>query len=505
MAISGTFGPGSAPTATVTGCGAGTQGSCLTTLHKNIFPTYMLQVNATLLPANATNAGGYFAINYELSQTCTASTVTGNSFFFQLRGVTLGPAVTIPPANKSYRGSMRIRNIDNQNVIITSGTSDGTAGAVMQTLSVDLTIDQTIFMKAYNGESGSNSIALKGWSIQAHMISSTATPSGLVSGKNAFYGLNHHYTYGSNPPNPSIISSMAVLGFNTLRVEWYGRSASSGGGIDNTTWITDMASAMQADGRFNLDVMCGISPNSAGGTFASELVAYNYYYDQGSYIASLTKPLGVVMYEMGNEVDASTTIRDLVATQGTSVSDFSKGGTNVATWSAWRGAMRGLYDGIHSVHPGAKVGSNAFVNASIWASDALWEGNAPDGTTGNNQVRWDWTNWHLYTEGDATSVDYSGLPGAKFNLLKYLHNAYGRPIVITEFNPAEGTASTETKIVTWLSAWYGMQHTLNIAGAFFYDWFDSPYRICNSNAAPTTLNSLGSALCTFISAHPAVK
>lgn len=506
MAINGTFGAASAATSTVVGYGAGTQGSCLTTPHKNQFPTYTLQVNGCVVAANSTGPGGHLDICYELSQSCTAGAVTGNTFFFQLKGVTLGPAITVPAANRSYRGNMRVRNVDNQNIIVTANAGDGTAGAAMQTMVVDQTIDQTIFFKAYNGESGSNTIALKGWTVEAHKISATATAAGLVSGKNSFYGINHHYTYGNTPTNATIISGMAALKFNTMRVDWYGKSVSSGTGIDNTTWVCDLASAMQADGRFNMLLMCGVSPNSASGTFASELAAYTAWYDQGSYIAALTRPLGVIMYEMGNEVDSIPVLRPNPATQGTSISDFqSAGAANTATWAAWRGAMRGLYDGIKANHPTAKVGSNAFTNASIWASDALWEGMAPDGTTGYNQVRWDWTNWHFYTEGDATSVVYSANPGPQFNLLKYIHNAYGRPIRITEFNPAEGTASTEAKIVTWMSAWYALQGSLNIAGMDFYNWFDAPFQIANSNAAPTTLNSIGTALCNFISAHPALK
>jgi len=203
-------------------------------------------------------------------------------------------------------------------------------------------------------------------------------------------------------------------------------------------------------------------------------------------------------------MDASTLIRKSPVNtfQGTTLDDFSLGAAS--QWALMRGALRGVYDGIKGVNPNAMVGSNAFTNASIYAADALWNGTDPAGNKNQPQVRWDWTNWHLYTEGDATNVPYSGNT-LNFNLLKYIHYAYGKPIVITEFNPAETTASSKVHVVTWLSTWYAMQTTLNIAGVVFYDWFDSPYQYCNSNGSPSVPNSVGAAMTNFISAFPALK
>jgi hypothetical protein len=504
MAITGVFGSASAITGTTIGVGAGSQGSCVSNKDTSIYTNAYHAINACVIPGGTVGPGGYIDVKFEFSQSCSAATTTGAGFYFVLGGYTAGPTTIIPAANKSYRGSIRIRNVDNNSQIVTPMAGDGGTSVALTVISANLAIDQSLKFFTGPGETGSNSVALKGWSVDLHKVSSTATAVGLT-GTNAFYGINHHFTYGSTPSKSDIISAMAVLKLNTIRVDWYGRSHSAGG-IDNTTWITDLASAMHADGRFNMMLLCGLgTQDGAGVTFASETAAYNYWYDQGSYIAALTKPLGVVLYEMGNEIDSVSELRDLVVTQGTYIGDFSKGGTNMPTWNAWVGAQRGLYAGIKSVHTAAQVGSNAFTNASIWCSDALWEGAAPDGTLGHNPVRWDWTNWHLYTEGDATNVDYSGNPGAKFNLLKYIHNAYGKPIFLTEFNPAQSTASSQTIVVQWLSTWYALQNTLNIGGVVFYDWFDSPYQYCNASSSPSVPNSVGAAMTAFISANPALK
>jgi hypothetical protein len=463
---------------------------------------------AVLIPASAIGAGGYASVNYEWSQSCTAGTVTGSTFFMSMNGITLGPAVTIPAANRSYRGNLRIRNINNSSQLVTVAHLDGTAGAALQTTSFNFNIDQTLRFQAYHNEVGTNTIALKGWNVEAHKLSATAGTA-LIPGTKIFWGMNHHFTYGATPSNATMISAMKALKINMLRVDWYGRSHSVGG-IDNTTWIRDLASAMQADGNnCTMDLLVGCGPYSSGSAvWASETAAYNFWYDQGSYIAAIVKPLGVIIFESGNEIDADQKIRPSTGNQGTARSDYGLTADS-AVWVAARGALRGVYDGIKSVHPTAQVGSNAFTNASIWASDCWWDGvNALDGTTGGNQVRWDWTNWHLYTGTDARDNSFTALTGneAGFDLLRYLKNAYGRPVMITEWHPAQSTtASNIAAINTILTSWYSAQDTLNLAGAIFYDWFDAPFGMGTDSTQPTLLNDVGTTLVAFHSSHPALK
>jgi hypothetical protein len=85
-------------------------------------------------------------------------------------------------------------------------------------------------------------------------------------------------------------------------------------------------------------------------------------------------------------------------------------------------------------------------------------------------------------------------------MLQYLKNAYNRPIFISEYNPQNVTTQN-----SWLSTWYSTQQQYNIAGVFFYDLFDSPYQLINSDVSPFTLNSFGTALQTFITNNPALR
>lgn len=486
MSISGVFGSAAAANQNVKVVGSGVRSANGSTFYPGPVGGWPRPEMSCLIPANTLIPGGYLRVNYEFS-----NSGTGSLFYTQLAGKPIGATYSVS-GNASYRGSLFIRNVDNRQLIATTGASDGVQ-TPLTSLSCDMSLEQ-MFQIYSNGP-----IQLNSWSVEAHNPSATAVPVSILPGRKIFYGINAHIDEGNGPTIANRISAMKVLGFNVLRVSWFGTQHSSGG-VLATTWIQDMASAFAADtSSLNLNMMVMVS--CGPGSFTTEADAYSAGFAQGSAAAFLLGSKGVQLYELGNEVDAATNIRRTSVTQGTVLDDFSLSST--VTWAAWRGNMRGCYDGIKSVQPTAQVGSNAFTNASLWASDALWNGVDPQGGTSNPQVRWDWTNWHFYTEEDATNIPFA--PGnSNFNLLQHLHNAYQRPIFITEWNPAEGTASTKTKINTWLTTWYGQQNAYNIGGVVWFSWFDGPYNIAITSS-PSIVNSVGAALVRFISANPALK
>lgn len=504
MSISGVFGSLSISVAAATslvGAGAGSAGTCITGFGSQ---GYINVIQNCRIPGGALGVGGYAQVSYELSSSITSGS---NQFYTTFAGVTIGSILAIGAGQ--YKGSFNIRNQNNSVVLVTSPTLQmgSLSATAVQAISANMAIDQMVQF-AWAAGVATNGNGLKGWSVECHNQTATAAPAGLLPGRKCFYGINAHIDEGNGPPIATRISAMKAMGFNVLRVSWFGRSHSSGG-VLATTWIQDMASAFAADTQslnLNMMVMVGCGPYSATGViFANETDAYANGFAQGSAAAFLMGPKGVQLYELGNETDADALIRRIPTTQGTVVDDFSTG--SIAAWNAWRGNMRGCYDGIKSVQPTAMVGSNAFVNASIWASDALWNGTDPAGGKGNPVVRWDWTNWHTYTEDDMTTVAYSGgqTGPVKFNMLQYLHNAYGVPICITEYNPAEATtASTNAHTVAWMTTWFNTQTANNIASLVWFSWFDGPYNIAITSA-PTVVNSMGQTLIDFISAHPAVK
>lgn len=488
MSITGIFGSAGATSAVqfVKVIASGVRSANGSILNSNIVGGWPRPEMSCILPANSLNAGGYFRVNYEFS-----NSGTGSLFYTQLAGKPIGATYSIS-GNSSYRGSLFMRYVGGGQIVATTGASDGTQSP-LTSLSCDLSIDQ-MFQIYSNGP-----IILNAWSVEACNATATAAPAGILPGRKLFYGINAHIDEGNGPPIATRISAMKALGFNVLRVSWFGTTHSSGG-VLATTWIQDMASAFAADsGSLGLNMMVMVSCGPGVGTEAD---AYSAGFAQGVNAATLLGSKGVQLYELGNEVDADTRIRRITTTQGTVVDDYSLSST--VAWATWRGSMRGCYDGIKSIQPTAQVGSNAFTNASMWASDALWNGVDPQGNTNNPQVRWDWTNWHTYTEDDMTNIDWAP-SNPKFNLLQHLHNAYQRPIFITEYNPAEATtASTNAHTTAWMTTWYSAQATYNIGGLVWFSWFDGIYAIAGT-ATPATVNSMGQTLIDFISAHPALK
>jgi hypothetical protein len=128
-----------------------------------------------------------------------------------------------------------------------------------------------------------------------------------------------------------------------------------------------------------------------------------------------------------------------------------------------------MMDGVRSVQPGAKCGIN-FCVADIGASDALWDGTQPDGTTGHPQLRWDITTWHNYeVYGDIFNIGVNG-GGPNFDLPAYCKKRYGVPFMITEWNanPEDSQAYRASYITERLTRFYAARKTDNIQSVMYY-------------------------------------
>lgn len=505
MSINGVFGPSISANSVVVGSNAGSAGAV--NIGAITATTYITQLQAINLPAGKMGQNGQLDIEIDLAN---ASASVANLFWLSFGGHTAGPVLSLSSV-LAQSTLIRIRNAGTTNAQVVTVTNNGTT--TFQSMSVDTSISQQLLFLGQLGTS-TGQMSLNGWRVTVTNPSATATPSPVVAGSKIFYGINHHYTYWPTPSASDMVAIMQSAGFGCMRLTYEGRSATVAG----TTCISilgEFATKLKAAG-LELQVCIDVSMESTPGTaFSSEALCYAKAFSQGAYVATNLGPLGVSLFECGNELDSKTAggiaIRwaNNTGTQGTVFQDFSASATvfaGVSVFSLMRGAIRGAYDGVKSVLPNAKCLSNAFTNASIYASDALWNGWEPDGTTGHPQVRWDITNWHLYTQGDARNTVYSGGGGQpSFDLLQYIHNAYGVPIAITEYNPAQSTASNQAIVQTWLQSWYSAQDTLNIATVTWYDFFDSPYQIINNDISPYTLNSVGVAIQTFIANNPARK
>ncbi|MFM0136262.1 hypothetical protein [Caballeronia grimmiae] len=271
----------------------------------------------------------------------------------------------------------------------------------------------------------------------------------------AFYGMNGHWDYLYTPTQT--ISILNAMGCTLYRL---GCNSST----QQTSAVAKMAAAMQGTGIKILALIEHGLTDASGALFSSESVAYTQAYNAGMTVAAALKPYGVTMYECGNELTRRPQTVVNSASAGTSVTDF-----NNSSWPVMRGVMRGLIDGVKAVQPDAKCGIN-FCVADIGASDALWDGFQPDGTSGHPKVRWDITTWHNYeVYGDLFDIGSDGA-GPHFDLPQYCKARYGVPFMITEWNanPEQSDAYRASFVQQRLQSFYNARKTHNIQSAMYY-------------------------------------
>lgn len=289
---------------------------------------------------------------------------------------------------------------------------------------------------------------------QSNTDGSSANPTQFT--KRIFYGMNGHYDYTYS--TDQLISMLTTIGCTTYRlaVEDFSKSLPA---------IVNVASAFQNTGMTLFPCIdCGLT-DSNGNLWADEQTAYNQGYTWGQTTAKALMPYGVTMYECGNELTRRGQIVIDSTCAGNKASDF-----NNANWPIMRGVMRGMIDGVKSVQPTAQCGIN-FCVADIGASDALWNGTQPDGSSGHPTVKWDITTWHNYeVYGDIFNIGTDGA-GPGFDLPAYCKAKYGVPFMLTEWNAnPEDTEDVRAAYITQkMTSYYAARKNDNIDSIMYYD------------------------------------
>lgn len=507
MAISGVFGPLAGTNTVVLGTGASDDQVPTSPITGNIWQS---QTKSVFVPANTLQPGGTLDIEFDVN----VSNEGSNKYIWcWWGGLSAGPSYVMTAGFASVATHLKLRCKANGQHQVVSGLVAGAGNSTVAfgSLSVDTTVDQNVMFQL-GTQTSTASMSFEGYRVSVTNPPTVTAGAALITGAKCFYGVNGHFDESVSAGD--VPTYLNMLGCTLFRVAWEGHINLNPFGQTSTAWMLTVAEKFQSQGgKMNICCCMALSCLSAGGTlYASEAKAYSAGYAQGHSVAAALAPHGVLLYEAGNEMDATTyagvNMRN-ANTQGTTYADF----TGSAIFCLFRGSMHGCIDGIHAAAPTAKVGTNAFVNASIWASDAMWNGWIPASASSGIQVahgshvRWDMTNWHLYTEGDGTNVEYSGGTGS-FNLLKYLHDSYRRPIIITEFSGAQATtASTGTVNSQWMTTWYNDQALYNIGAICAYELFGTSgnqYALFASRLPSASLNEAGTAYVNFVSAHPAL-
>jgi hypothetical protein len=476
--------------------------------------TYPSQLQVVGVPANTLGINGQMDIQFSVT---TSNTSGIKNFYITWNGVVVGPTFSIT-TEVSTTGIIRIRNAGATNAQVVSVLStDGQSTSAFPTLSMDTTKSSLVILWGACA-TNADSINLSGFNVTYYNPPVIPTPPPLIPGSTIFWGVNSHpdeFTSG-----PDFLQCMQLLNCGILRLDWASPT-------DNANIIAT-ANAFAGTGIQLYILVSTTGMNSAVNTaYTSEAAAYSANFTLAQTCATALIPHGITLFECANELDAalwgSTEIRTPgVFVQGTYSADYISG----SFFPIFRGACNGTTDGVRAAATslGATnvlVASNAFTNASIWLSDALWTGTDINGTPGFQPCKWDITAWHAY--GNATmlgpATQYSGGGGtSNFNLLEYISNAYGKPIIISEFNPSLTPGSTNASTTTsWMAAWLAVQAQYNIASVMFYDLFDvgsgqpgtTYYNLYLANSPPfnntSNLNATGLAFKAFTAANPAPR
>lgn len=348
-----------------------------------------------------------------------------------------------------------------------------------------------------------DSMQIQRYSVWA--VEGKAWPSNrLLAGQKIFWGGNAHFNDivpgGGGITTAQLISCMTAMNMTLVRMAYENASVS---GFGPTFYNTDlsaqslvaMATALQGTGK---QMYCCIDLNlTTDGTnlFTTEAAAYAYGFAVAQYLCGLLKPLGVTMFECGNELDT----KNNMGTSGGGTWGYYPYQYNVAQWPIFRGVIHGAVDGVHA--SGCLAGSNACTVASMGALYNLWNGQAP--AAGNNvtkgypTVRWDWTAYHNYQSFGFLTGIQTYVSGPYVNIFQYLKEQFGVPIIISEFNGNGGF--TEAQNATYCSRLineaYNLKYKYNIAAMIVYQLFQGdPWGMIATPSTATLSNPLGTTV-----------
>jgi len=283
-------------------------------------------------------------------------------------------------------------------------------------------------------------------------VKPTPTPTPVsTSSSIPFYGVGGHYVMGGvfSTSISQQVADMQAMGMTSIRQDCY-----------NTNDTATMASLVKSFAPIVIQPVFDVYPSSN----SSESSAYSQYYAYGQTIAGQLAGK-VKIIEMMNEPE----VQYLAAGTGNgqSVTDWASANNQ---WPAFRGAVRGFYDGFRSIDTTKQTliasPSVGWLHYGILLG--LWNGQGPDGSTGNPVARWDVTNYHWY-------YDFGDIENAGgVNTLSVIKSAFNLPIMLSEVGVQSSVSSSvynsyeNTAIAEYASG----ANTYNIVGINWYELYN---------------------------------
>ncbi|MFM0138399.1 glycosyl hydrolase [Caballeronia grimmiae] len=305
-----------------------------------------------------------------------------------------------------------------------------------------------------------------------------------------FYGINGHMAWGNGiyqtMPAAAQLAILQDLGVTNYRCD-----------IADGGMATTLANALKGPfANSGVSILPVFNPLSAHwDPHSSEADAYALGYDLA---VRCTRPLkGLVKYiECGNELDVDLKI----AGDGSSTADWDP-----ACWPSFRGALRGMIDGVRAIDPSIQCGVNVGIPMAYRALQMLWNGISPDGTTqgvsGAGSLRWDFTSYHWYkSSGD---IQCGGRNNACVDVLQVLKESFNVPIWLTEWGWS-GANDTPQSAAAYtgkaLKQYRSIKDKYNIQSIMMYAVMDKNYGLMQLDGV--TKNPAYAVFKDFIAANP---
>ncbi len=436
------------------------------------------------IPANSIGPSGY--LDFEIKWSCNSS--AGSKSILVVLGHTNFGWQDAMTTNVSSTIKFSVYNRGNSSAqIIASGPAGGQSASAFDTYAVDFTQEQR-FTIWCGLAAGTDSVKVEGWTVKA-FNPPVYSSSRIQYCTKLFYGANAHFD--DSQTIAFHIAGLKTMGMKIMRMTW------EGGGSLAT--LQAYASALVADGT-GIQMLCcldlsittdGVHP------YASEAAAYAGTFASVQSVVSALAPLGVTLFECGNEMDTKAGI-NTGDPQGGFPSDFSNSLVPI-----FRGVQRGAIDAVHSVGASLTAISNAYTVCSVALADMLWYNFNPDGSSGSGVVRWDATSWHNYEDyGPLTAVEM-GNSRPWVNIYEYANRRWGgKPIFITEWNGK--SSDTDPQRASWASRHmfeaFNNRYRWNIASILVYELYGSPWAVLDG-VANTPISTFGTTVQSFISSN----
>lgn len=320
--------------------------------------------------------------------------------------------------------------------------------------------------------------------VYVNNTSSTSSTSSLH-----FYGVGGHYVQGGLYASSIAqqVIDMQALGMKTIRQDCY-----------STGDTSRMATLVSSFSPIVIQPVFIVYPSTSG----NETTVFNQFHSLGAIVA--TQLAGKVpVVELQNEPENFYFTGGTISGNGQNITDWA---VDQSEWNAFRGSVRGFIAGFRSIDT-----TNQTLLASPSMSwlhygilDGLWNGTAPDGSSGHPTARWDLTNQHWYADmGDITNAGNTST-----NVLTTLNTLFGVPIILSEVGVqfSESESAIDSYISTQMAFYADNASAYDIASVGWYELYNfdnnSGFYMGLYSGQGTANANRASAMAAVIAANP---